>query len=85
MAQIRRIEHVDLPYAGKRVTPNRGALAALYVRQGENLAEIALRKGENTARLFDRLGQLYTGYTDQVQQRKATEATMALRAKERGD
>lgn len=85
MAQIRRIEHVDLPYAGRRVVPNRAALAALYVRQGENLADISLRKGENNARLFDRLGQLYTGYTEGVQQRKATEAAMATRAKERAE
>lgn len=80
---IKRIEHVDLPYAGRRVVPNRAALAALYVRQGENLADISLRKGENTARLFERLGQLYTGYTEGVQQRKATESAMAIRARER--
>lgn len=85
MAGIKRIEHVDLPYAGRRVVPNRAALAALYVRQGENLADISLRKGENNARLFDRLGQLYTGYTDNVQQRKAAETAMALRARERDE
>lgn len=85
MAQIRRIEHVDIPFAAPRVTPNRAALAALYVRQGENLAEISLRKGENNARLFDRLGALYTGYTDQVQKRKADEAAMALRGRERAE
>lgn len=85
MAQIRRIEHVDIPFAARRVTPNRAALAALYVRQGENLADISLRKGENTARLFDRLGQLYSGYTDTVQQRKAAETAMATRAKERDE
>lgn len=80
---IKRIEHVDMPFAARRVTPNRAALAALYVQQGQNLAEISLRKGENTARLFDKLGALYTGYTDTVRQNRAAETAMATRSKER--
>lgn len=80
---ITKIDYVDMPFASPRVTPNRGALAALYVRQGENLAELALRKGENKARTFERLGQIYNGYTEQVRQQKAAEAALALRAQER--
>ena len=82
---IRRIESVALPYAGKRHTPNTGALAALYTRGGDALAEISLRKGAASAQLFERLGQIFTGYQQMEREKQSTAASLALRAQEKAD
>lgn len=82
---IRRIEAVALPYAGKRHTPNTGALAALYTRGGDALAEISLRKGAASAQLFERLGQIFTGYQQMEREKQSTAAALELRAREKAE
>lgn len=79
----RRIEHVDLPYAGKRYTPDNSRLAALYIRGGETLADIAIRKGENTARGLSSIAGLYSGYRAEKRDTANREQAMATRASER--
>ena len=82
---IRRIESVALPYAGKRHTPNTGALAALYTRGGDALAEISLRKGAASAQLFERLGQICTGYQQMEREKQSTAAALEMRAREKAE
>lgn len=85
MADIRRIEPVSLPYAGRRVTPDTSRLGALMGRGGEQLAALSMQRGEQTARLLDRLGALFTGYRQMAEQKKATEMAFSQRAQERAE
>lgn len=82
---LKKVEYVDQPLVMKRYTPNNAAMAALRVRQGENLADLSLRRGANTAQLFDRLGAIFSGYQEMENSKKATAAALGQREKERGE
>lgn len=82
-----RMEYVDQPFAGRRHTPDTARMQALYLRLGEDLAQIGLRKGDITARGLQALGQMFTNYTGQKRERAdalaAAAAARELRERER--
>lgn len=80
---IRRIEHTPLPFAGKRHTPDYSRLAALYLGQGRDLADISLQKGAIAQRGLEQLGKLFSGYVAQGREEEATKAAGARRDRER--
>lgn len=77
-----RIDYVDQPLVMRRYTPDLARLAALYQRQGEDVAAIALRKGAVTADTLERLGGLFSGYQQAKQRERDVAEARAVRQSE---
>lgn len=80
---FKAVQHVDMPFAGKRYTPDYSRMSALYMRLGDALAEHALRKGDIAQRGVQGLGELFQGYQQRRQGREAAKTNAATRQRER--
>lgn len=80
---IRRIEHVPLPFAGKRFTPDTSRLARLYLDTGNALSAIDLRKGEISQRGMEQLANLFSGFAQTTRATEAAKVASATRQRER--
>ncbi len=85
MPPIKRVDYIPLPFSAPRFTPDTRALAALAERQGNDLSLLDLQKGRNATALFDKLGELWSGYHAQTQAEKQMKAAMAMKERDRQD
>jgi hypothetical protein len=81
----KRIEAVALPFAGKRHVADTSRLASLYMGMGQQMADLALQRGQITQRGLERLGDLFSGYSERKQAEKASVAAGMQRQRERED
>lgn len=80
---IRKVEYVDQPLVMKRHTPNYNAMAQLYSRGGEVLADLSIRRGETAQRTMATLAGLFSNFYDTGRKKKAAEIEQTIRATER--